>query len=128
MVDLFLVSGLPRDCLAGLPKKSVWYEFSLKSSLKCQRTKKKRWKERRERREYEEFKRKENKNIATFHHVFAALSSSPLQKGGGVDFREGSNCLSLQQQARLPGLWSVGPLWKLPLKRTGKEAELLLSS
>lgn len=73
---------------------------------------------------------KEERKTKTLQPFIACLLLSalvPLQKGGGVDFREGSNCLSLQQQVRLPGVWSVGPLWKLLLNRTGKEAELLLS-
>ena len=56
---------------------------------------------------------KEERKTKTLQPFITCLLLSvlvPLQKASAVDFREGPNCLPLQQRARLPGLWSMGPL------------------
>lgn len=114
--DLFPVGGLPRDSVAGLPRKSVWYKFSF-MSLQCLnvegQTKKKDGKKARKRK----YKRKkENKNIASFHQTFAILFSSPALKRERCLRRGLIASLSSHGRAGLPG-GLQGLLWEPGLKK-----------
>lgn len=131
MADLFFVRSLPRNCVAGLPKNSARYKFSLVSSqrlgVKGQRRRDgKREGKRRENKEIK--KKKENKNIATVHRTCLLFSLLvPLKKVGeeGWILERGPTASLSSIRLGCQGSGLQKPLWKLGLSRPGHEAELI---